>query len=115
VSTAHIVLTLLAAAMAAFSAGVSFVSPAWVVRSMTAYGVPRSWWPWLGALKAAGAAGLVIGLFVPAIGVMAATGLVLYFAGALVTVIRAGKPSHVPFPLVFLAPALASLTLGLAA
>nr|WP_273377848.1 DoxX family protein [Actinopolymorpha pittospori] len=105
----------MAAAMAAFSAGVSFVSPAWVVRSMTAYGVPRWWWPWLGALKAAGAAGLLIGLLVPAIGVLAATGLVLYFAGAAVTVIRAGQLSHVPFPLVFVAPVLASLALGLAA
>lgn len=114
-STAYIVLTLLAAAMAAFSAGVSFVSPAWVVRVMTAYGVPRSWWPWLGGLKLAGAAGLLIGLRVPVIGVMAAVGLVLYFAGALITVIRAGYVSHVPSPLVFLAPALASLLLGLAA
>jgi hypothetical protein len=115
VSTAHIVLTLLAAAMAAFSAGVSFVSPAWVVRSMTAYGVPRSWWPWLGALKAAGAAGRVIGLFVPAIGVMAATGLVLYFAGAVVTVFRARWYSHLPFPLVYAAPVVGSLALALAA
>ncbi|WP_246083539.1 DoxX family protein [Nonomuraea diastatica] len=40
---------------------------------------PRSWWPWLGAAKAAGAAGLLVGLFVPVIGVMAAICLVAYF------------------------------------
>jgi hypothetical protein len=40
------------------------------------------------AAKATGAAGLLVGLFVPVIGVMAAIGLVLYFIGAVVTVVR---------------------------
>jgi hypothetical protein len=37
----------------------------WVVHALTAYCVPRSWWPWLGTAKAAGAAGLLVGLVVP--------------------------------------------------
>jgi hypothetical protein len=53
--------------------------------------------------KAAGAAGLLIGLFVPVIGVMAGIGLVLYFAGAVITVVRARWFSHVPYPLLYMA------------
>lgn len=70
---------------------------------------------WLGAAKAAGAAGLLAGLFVPAIGVAAGAGLVLYFAGAVVTVIRARRPSHIPFPLVYAAPVVGAMVLGFAA
>jgi len=58
------------------------------VQPLADYGVPRAWWPWLGAAKAAGAAGLLVGLFVPVIGVMAAIGLVLYFIAAVATVVR---------------------------
>ncbi|WP_454196387.1 DoxX family protein, partial [Nocardia sp. Marseille-Q1738] len=36
------------------------------------YGVPKSWWNWLGVAKAAGAVGLVAGFFIPAVGVAAA-------------------------------------------
>ncbi|WP_411075425.1 DoxX family protein [Streptomyces sp. cmx-4-7] len=55
---------------------------------MTGLGVPESWFPWLAAAKAAGAAGLLVGLAVPALGVAAAVGVVLYFIGALVTHLR---------------------------
>ncbi|WP_444959813.1 DoxX family protein [Nocardiopsis sp. M1B1] len=108
-STAHIVLTLLGAALAAFSAGSVFLRAQWVVQPLTEYGVPRSWWPWLGAAKAAGAAGLLAGLFVPVVGVLAGVGLVLYFTGAVVTVVRARSYAHIPFPLVYAAPVAASL------
>jgi hypothetical protein len=80
-STAYIVVTLLGAVLAAFSAGSLFFHAKWVVQPLTHYGVPRSWWPRLATAKAAGAAGLLVGLFVPVIGVMAGIGLVLYFAG----------------------------------
>ncbi|ASR37277.1 hypothetical protein BAY61_22315 [Prauserella marina] len=113
-STAHLVLTLLAAAMVAFSSVSVFVKAAWVVEPLADYGIPRSWLPWLGAAKAAGAAGLLAGIAVPFIGVMAGTGLVLYFAGALVTVIRARSYSHIPFPLLYVAPVVAALTVGFA-
>lgn len=108
-STAHIVLTLLGAALAAFSAGSVFLRAPWVVQPLAEYGVPRSWWPWLGAAKAAGAAGLLTGLFVPVVGVLAGIGLVLYFTGAVVTVVRARSYAHIPFPLVYAAPVAASL------
>lgn len=114
-STTHVVLTVLAAAMVGFSAGSVLLHASWVVGPLAEYGVPRSWWPWLGVAKAAGAAGLLVGLAVPAIGVLAAICLLAYFAGAVITVLRARSYSHVPFPLVYAAPVAGALTVGLAA
>jgi hypothetical protein len=47
--------------------------------------------------------------------VMAEIGLVLYFTGAVVTVVRARWYSHIPYPLVYLAPVVASMALRFAA
>ncbi|MFF3323760.1 DoxX family protein [Streptomyces sp. NPDC002889] len=114
-STAYLVVTLLASAMAGFSAASVFFSAEWVVQPLAGYGIPQSWWPWLGTAKAAGAVGLLVGLFVPVIGVLAGIGLVLYFAGAVVTVARARWFSHIPFPLLYMAPVAGALALGFAA
>ncbi|MER5321068.1 DoxX family protein [Streptosporangium roseum] len=114
-STAYVVVTVLAAAWVGFSALSIFIRATWVVQPLSDYGVPRSWWSWLGAAKAAGAAGLLAGLFVPVIGVLAGIGLVLYFTGAVITVIRARSYGHIPFPLLYLAPVVAALALGYAA
>ncbi|MGH3434061.1 MAG: DoxX family protein, partial [Thermocrispum sp.] len=84
----------------------------WVVQPLTEYGIPRSWWPWLGAAKSAGAAGLLAGLAVPELGIAAAVGLILYFTGAVITVLRARSYSHLPFPLIYAAPVVASLVLA---
>ncbi|MFF3444242.1 DoxX family protein [Streptosporangium sp. NPDC002721] len=54
----HLIVTVLAAAGAAFSAYALLTRAAWVVGPLESYGVAASWWPWLGAAKAAGAAGL---------------------------------------------------------
>lgn len=110
-STAYTIVTIVGAAMVGFSAGSVFLRAKWVVEPLAEYGVPRSWWPWLGTAKAAGAAGLVAGLFLPVIGVLAAVGLVLYFTGAVITVIRARSYAHIPFPLIYVAPVVASLVL----
>ncbi|WP_328892290.1 DoxX family protein [Streptomyces sp. NBC_00236] len=114
-SVAHVVVTLVAATMAGYSAGALLFRAQWVVQALNDYSVPRSWWTWLGAAKAAGAVGLVAGLFVPVVGVLAGSGLVLYFAGAVVTVIRARWYTHIPFPLVYAAPVVGAMVLGLAA
>jgi hypothetical protein len=111
-STAHVVVTILAAALVGYSAAAALFRAKWVVQNLTGYGVPRSWLPWLGAAKGAGAAGLLVGLAVPVIGTMAGIGLVLYFAGAVFTVVRAHWYSHIPYPLVFVAPVAVSLALG---
>jgi hypothetical protein len=112
---AHVVVTLLAALMAGFSGAVLLARAPWIVRALTDYRVPRSWWTWLGLAKSAGAVGLVVGLFVPVVGVAAGIGLVLYFAGAAVTVARARWYAHIPFPLVYAAPVVGALALGLSA
>lgn len=111
-STVHVILVVLGAAMAAFSAGSVFLRAKWVLEPLVEYGVPRSWWPWLGAAKAAGAAGLLVGLAVPAVGSVAAVGLVLYFTGAVITVARARWYSHIPFPLMYMAPAVGALVVA---
>ncbi|MEZ0066081.1 hypothetical protein ABIA32_002090 [Streptacidiphilus sp. MAP12-20] len=111
-STAYTVVTVVGAALAAFSAGSIFCNAKWVTEPLTQYRVPRSWWPWLGGAKAAGAVGLLIGLSVPFIGVAAGIGLVLYFTGAVITVARAHSYAHIPFPLIYMAPVVASLALA---
>jgi hypothetical protein len=93
-STAYVVVTVLWAAWVGFSAGAVFLRAKWIVQPLADYGVPPSWWPFLGTAKAAGAAGLLVGLFMPVIGVMAMIGLVLYFVGAVATVMRARLYSH---------------------
>jgi hypothetical protein len=113
-STAHVVVTVVAAAWVGFSAVSVFLRAKWVVQPLADYGVPRSWWPWLGTAKAAGAAGLLVGLLVPAIGVLAGICLVLYFTGAVITVVRARRYSHIPYPLVYMTPVASALVLGFA-
>ncbi|MFK0249663.1 DoxX family protein [Amycolatopsis azurea] len=112
---AYVIVTVFGAFMAAFSAASIFFRAKWVVQPLADYGVPRTWWTPLGVAKAAGALGLIAGLWVPALGVAAGIGLVLYFAGAVITVLRAHWASHVAFPLMYMAPVAASLVLGFAA
>ncbi|GGR14301.1 DoxX family protein [Streptomyces roseolus] len=98
-STTATVVTAVAAFMAGFSGASVLFRARFVVGPLAAYGVPRAWWNGLGAAKLAGAAGLVAGFWVPVVGVLAAVGLVLYFAGAAITVVRAKAYGHVAFPL----------------
>ncbi|MEV6104671.1 DoxX family protein [Streptomyces sp. NPDC051940] len=112
-STAHVIVTVFAALFVAFSAVSVFARAAWVVQPMKDYGVPMAWLPYLGAAKAAGSLGLLAGLFVPAVGTAAGIALVLYFTGAVITVIRARWYSHIPFPLLYLAPVAGSLVLAM--
>ncbi|MFG2354937.1 DoxX family protein [Streptomyces sp. NPDC048521] len=109
---ASIAVTLLAAAMAGFSGTVLLLRADWIVKALDDYAVPRAWWTWLGLAKTAGALGLVAGLFVPVVGVSAGVGLVLYFAGAAVTVARARWYAHIPFPLVYAVPVVGALVLA---
>jgi len=112
-STSYLVLTVVAAVMVGVSAASVFVHATWVVQPLSDYGVPRTWWPWLGTAKSLGAVGLLGGLLVTPLGIAAAVALVLYFTGAVITVIRAQWYSHIPFPLVYVAPVIASLTAGI--
>jgi hypothetical protein len=59
-----------------------------VLINMAKVGVPESWITILGILTAAGALGLLVGIFSPVIGIAAAIGLVLFFVAAIVTHLR---------------------------
>ncbi|MFJ1864123.1 DoxX family protein [Streptomyces sp. NPDC088097] len=111
-TTTATVVTLVAAFMAAFSGAAIFLRSGFVVEPLAQYGVPRSWWNPLGAAKTAGAAGLIAGFFLPYVGAAAAIGLVLYFSGAVITIVRARSYAHIPFPLIYAAPAAAALLLA---
>ncbi|MEV1167657.1 DoxX family protein [Nonomuraea sp. NPDC049784] len=91
-----------------------FARAKFVLANSAELDIPQSWLPTLGALKAAGAAGLLLGLLgVPAIGLMAATGLVLYFAGAVIVHVWAHAYVKIAIPGLFLALAAAALALTL--
>ncbi|MFB7935699.1 DoxX family protein [Streptomyces sp. NPDC056049] len=85
----YAVLAVLLALALSASAFMTFTRNPAVAGNMTKLGVPEGWLPWLGAAKVAGALGLLAGLAVPALGAAAAVGLALYFAGAVVTHLRA--------------------------
>ncbi|WP_424892797.1 DoxX family protein [Streptomyces sp. XH2] len=86
-----------------------------VLANAAEVGTPRTWLPWLAALKGAGAAGLLLGLLgVPFLGVAAAAGLVLFYVGAVAAHVRARVFHNIAFPGGYLALAVASLVLTVA-
>ena len=111
--TAYLVVTALAVAANLFAAGADFVRYPQIAINMDRAGVPRSWMIPLGILKAAGALGLLIGIFVPPIGIAAGVGLVLFFIGAIITHLR-GHYYVFTAPIIFLTLAVAALVLRLA-
>jgi hypothetical protein len=109
--TAYLVVTVLAIVALTFSATADFVRYHQVLTNMAKAGVPESWLTKLAILKAAGAAGLLVGFVVPPVGVAAAVGVILFFIGAIITHVRARWYSF-SFPSVYLLLALGSLVLG---
>ncbi|AWK11798.1 hypothetical protein SSP531S_02240 [Streptomyces spongiicola] len=110
--TAYAVVTAVAIAANAVEAAANFLRARFVVANAAAVGVPPSWLPALGALKGAAALGLLLGLLgLTAVGTAAATGLVLFFIGALVFHVRARVFHNIAGPLLFLALSAAALVL----
>ncbi|MEU8084040.1 DoxX family protein [Micromonospora sp. NPDC049101] len=90
-----------------------FRRAAFVLANSAAVGVPSSWLPLLGSLKAAGAAGLLLGLVgVPLVGSAAAAGLTLFFIGAVAAHLRAGVHHNLIFPGAYLALAVTTFALS---
>jgi hypothetical protein len=111
---AYVVVTIAAAAANGGVAVADLLRAQFVLANSARVGVPRSWLPLLGALKAAGAIGLVIGLLgVRALGIAAAIGLVLFFIGAIIAHLRARVLDNLAFPGGYLALAVACLVLVL--
>jgi hypothetical protein len=113
-SSAYVVVGILTAAANGTAATVDLLRPAWLIENMTRVGVPRRALIPLAILKIAGALGLLIGIGVPPLGVAAATGLVLFFIGAMTAHLRVHDYTSLPFPGVFLLLAAASLVLRVA-
>ena len=89
--TAYLVITIALAAMAAFSGlGKLRRDPKIVHIIYEVVGVPLKYFPRLAACEFAGALGLVLGIWWPFLGMAAGIGLVVYFAGAIVSHMRVG-------------------------
>jgi hypothetical protein len=112
---AYVVITLTTAVVTAGIAVADLVPAGFVLANSAEVGVPRSWLPALGAVKLAGAVGLVIGLLgLPALGIAAAVGLVLFFVGAVITHLRARVLYNIAFPGAYLCLSAATLALMVA-
>ncbi|GGW52514.1 DoxX family protein [Streptomyces xantholiticus] len=109
----YLVVVLLTSALNGSAAVANFIGHEYPRSQADKLGVPRSWMRPLGALLAAGALGLTAGLVVPAVGTLAAAGLVLYFLGALWAHLRVHDYQLGPWSLFFCLP-VAALALNLA-
>ncbi|MET9336318.1 MULTISPECIES: DoxX family protein [unclassified Nonomuraea] len=114
-SIAYVLVTLVTIVVNAGAASADFARARFVLANSAELGISHSWIPLLAALKAAGAAGLLLGLLgVPFIGIAAAIGLVLFFVGAVALHVRTRVFHNIAFPGGFLALAVASLVLSTA-
>jgi hypothetical protein len=97
--TAYVAVTIAIIVANAGAAAADFSRARFVLANAAELGVAETWLPLLGALKAAGAAGLLIGLLgVQPLGIAAAIGLVLFFIGALATTSALGSSTTSPSP-----------------
>ncbi|QHA02745.1 DoxX family protein [Streptomyces broussonetiae] len=112
---AYVTLTCAAVLANAGIAAADLAKAPFVLANSAEVGVARSWIPALAALKAAGAAGLLLGLLgVRPLGVAAGAGLVLFYVGALAVHVRARVLHNIAFPGLFLALAVGALVLAAA-
>jgi|ERR1700677_4401707 hypothetical protein len=87
--TAYIAITLVVGLLVAGSGLAKIARKADVVKTIhELIGVPMKYLSLLAVCELAGAIGLVVGIWVPMLGVAAGIGLVLYFVGAVVAHLR---------------------------
>ena len=111
---ALVIATVLIAAMCASSASLKLRKDERSVAVISGtVGVPLRFFPVLAALEFAGAAGVLIGLWLEPLGV-AAAGLVVYFVGAVVGHLRVGDTKGLTMPLLPLVLSVAVLALRIA-
>ena len=106
---AYLVVTMMLAAIVLFSGiGKLRHEPHIVTVIHDTVGVPMKYFPALAACELAGAAGVVLGIWLPFLGIVASIGLVIYFVGAVVSHLRVGDAKGI-------GPAAMLLTLSAAA
>ena len=108
-STVGVVVVALAAAANGCAAMLDFARSEWVLGNMRRLKVPATGLQVLGALKLAGAVGLLAGLAFPVLGAAAAAGLCLFFAAAVAVTLRARWYAHLPYPAGYLLLSAAAL------
>src|SRR5215467_4391592 len=88
---AYLVVTIVLAALVLFSGVGKLRGDPHIVKVIhETVGVPMKYFPALAACEFAGAAGLMVGIWWPLLGVAASVGLVIYFAGAIISHLRVG-------------------------
>lgn len=112
---AYVTITVITIAATAVMAAAGLAGARFVAANMDQVRVPRSWMKPLALLKAAGAAGLLVGLLgVRPLGIAAGIGLVLFFIGALAAHVRARVLYNIAFPGTYFVLAVASAALAAA-
>jgi uncharacterized membrane protein YphA (DoxX/SURF4 family) len=111
---ALVVLAVLLAAICLNSAAMKLRENEQVLSSIHGtVGVPLRQLPVLAGLEIAGAAGILIGLWLEPLGIAAAIGLVLYFVGAVIGHLRVGDTKGATMPALPLVLSIAVLVLRL--
>ncbi len=113
-SAATIIVSSLLAMALAFAAVRKLSHQTEVVASYTRVGVPEDKLNLLAVILLAGAAGLIVGLFLAPIGIAAAIGLIVYFVVAIASHVRHDDTANAPTPVVIELMAVAVLVLQLA-
>jgi hypothetical protein len=112
---AYVIVTIATIITNAAAAIADFARAEFVLKNAVEVGLAERWIPVVGGLKAAGAAGLLVGMLgVSWIGIAASIGLVLFFVGALAFHIRARVFHNIAAPATYLALAVASVVLAMA-
>jgi hypothetical protein len=116
--TAYGIVAVIASLMLVMSARMKLVRDPRVVELIgDVVGVPERYFRVLAGLEIAGAVGLLVGIAVPALGVAAGIGLVLYFFAAVASHVRVDDlaPDHIVPAILMLAISTAALALRIAA
>jgi hypothetical protein len=115
VTTLTLVITVVTAVANIGIAVADLARAPFVLANSAEVGVAASWIPPLALCKAAGGVGLLVGLVgPPQIGLAAATGLVLFFLGAVAIHVKTRVLHNLAFPLAYLALAVTTLVLSTA-
>lgn len=113
-SIAGLIITSVTVVANAGAAAADLAKADFVLKVSDEVGVSHSWLPLLAGLKAAGAAGLLLGLLgFHIVGAAAAAGLVVFFVGATIAHVRARVFYNIAFPGLYLALASATLALSI--
>ncbi|GAA4803266.1 DoxX family protein [Streptomyces ziwulingensis] len=109
--TAYVVVAILMSTVLVVSAGAKSLRTQHITGQMATLGVPEGMLLFLAAAQVSGAVGLVIGVWWGPLGIAAAVGLTLYFAGAVASHLRVGDHRGTPPAIVLTLIALALIAL----